>query len=355
MRRCWFWLGAIMFLIAGAGARGQSGEVAQGLLDALDAEKTRKLQFEFDNEEERKDWSNLPARMHKRNGLSFGEMTDPQKIAAYRLLETGLSSQGYAKVTGVMRLDDVWAEIVNQNRPGVGSSMFGSDKYWLAFFGKPDDGGVWGWQVDGHHLGINATLAGGDASFSPMFFGAEPDVVPSGQYAGWRIFGAERAKAFALVESLSDGQRESAILEKTVPAGIFEGPGDGGAIKVPRGLRASEMNESQQTLLWALIDEYLNNAPAKTAATQRAKILSDGLAKLYFAWMGPVDESANIYFRVHGPSVLIEYDNVFAGPANRNAYSNHIHTILRDPSDDFGEDLLRKHYAQHEHGKLGGR
>ncbi len=338
----------IALIVFGAGA--QSEHAGKQFLDTLDEASAAKATFEFDNESERKDWSNLPARMHQRNGLSFGEMTDAQKIAAYKLLEAGLSSQGYGKVAGVMRLDDVWADAVNERRAGQGSAMFGSDKYWMALFGVPDAKAPWGWQLDGHHLAINFTSVNGTPVLTPMFFGAEPDVVLNGKYAGWRIFAAERSKGLALVHALDDAQRATAILADEVPDAIFEGPAAGGALKKMEGIQASKLNNEQRALLWSLIDEYLNNAPADVAETQRAKIVADGEDQLYFAWMGPIDEEANIYFRVHGPSVVIEYDNVFAGPpVGRNGYSNHIHTILREPSNDFGDDLLRKHYAESDH------
>lgn len=327
----------------------QPEKAGNKFLESLDGKSAEKATFEFDNENERKDWSNLPARMHKRNGISFGEMSDAQKIAAYRLLESGLSSQGYSKVTGAMRLDDIWADVINERRAGQGSAMFGSDKYWMAVFGTPDPAKPWGWQIDGHHLAVNFTSVNGVPVLTPMFFGAEPDVVLTGPYAGWRIFAAERSKAFALIESLDDAQQSKAILADKVPGAIFEGPGAGGALDKMEGITASDLNDEQRTLLWSLIDEYLNNAPHEVAATQRTKIAADGNEQLHFAWMGPIDDKANIYFRVHGPSVLIEYDNVFAGRADRSAYSNHIHTILREPSNDFGEDLLRKHYAESEH------
>jgi Protein of unknown function (DUF3500) len=339
---------AMVGMLAGAGSWGQSPEAARGYLDSLDDDLAKTVTFKFDDDAERKDWSNLPARMHVRHGLSFGEMNDAQKTAAHRLLQAGLSSQGYAKTVGAMHMDDVLAETYNKNRPGAGSATFGSDKYWMAIFGKPDAAGDWGWQIDGHHLGVNYTSVDGKVSMTPMFFGAEPDIVLSGSFAGWRVFASERAKALALVTALNADQREKAVVSDSVPDAIFEGPKAGGTLKEMIGIPASELDDAQRQLLWDLISEYLDNAPRDVAETQRAKIVADGDAALHFAWMGPLDDSANIYFRVHGPSVLIEYDNVSAGP-KKPGYTNHIHTILREPGNDYGEDLLRKHYAESEH------
>ena len=322
----------------------QSEDAALEFLKTFDEETAKIATFQFDNEKERKDWSNLPARMHPRNGLSFGEMTEEQKSAALMLLKTGLSPQGFSKVTNVMKLDDILAEIRRDH------TTFGSDKYWMAIFGKPDVVLPWGWQLDGHHLAVNFTAVNGESNITPMFFGAEPEMVSDGDYKGMRIFAEERTKAFTFMNSLDNEQRAKAILSETIPTGIFEGPGERGALKNMEGIRASELSDPQRELLWHLIDEYLNNAAVPTAQSQRKKILADGDESLHFAWMGPVDENANVYFRVHGPSLLIEYDNVFLGRVrNRNTYSNHIHTILREPSNDFGDDLLRKHYAESDH------
>lgn len=322
---------------------------AKEFLNALGADQRAQATFEFENEKERRDWSNLPSRMHPRGGISFGEMTDAQRAAAYRLLETGLSTQGYFKASGVMRLDEIWKELMNERRSGRGA-IFGSDKYWVALFGEPGTDAVWGWQFDGHHLAINVTSAGGELSLAPMFFGAEPDIVPSGTYAGWRIFGAERHKGFALANALTPAQVRKAVLSEDIPPGIFEGPGDGGALSKMEGITAADLTQPQRALLWNLIDEYLDNAPHEVAEAHRERVRADGEDTLHFAWMGPIEEEANFYFRVHGPSILIEYDNTFVGPRT-SGYSNHLHTILREPSNDFGEDLLRRHYAESDHHK----
>lgn len=322
-------------------------EAAAGLLDALSDDAKAQARFEFDNEKERKDWSNLPARVHPRNGLSFGEMTDGERRATHRLIETGLSTQGYAKAFGVMHLDDVWAGLVEARRRG-GGAMFGADKYWIAVFGEPGLEKVWGWQLDGHHLAVNLTSVQGKLNAMPMFFGAEPEVVPSGPYAGWRIFSSERRKALALGESLTAEQRTKAVLSETIPAAIFTGPGDGDALKKFEGITADLLNLAQRELLWDLVNEYLDNAAPAIAEAHRERIRADGDETLYFAWMGPIDDEANFYYRVHGPSVIIEYDNTSVGPRS-GGYTNHIHTVLREPSNDFGDDLLRKHYAESEH------
>lgn len=329
-------------------AHAQPEQAATDYLKALRGPLAEKVTFNFEDDKERRDWSNLPGRLYARNGVKFSAMNNTQQQAAHELIKASLSEQGYSKVAGVMKLDDVWADLVKGNVPIDVFELFGSGKYYMALFGTPEKSKPWGWQLDGHHLAINVTSVGGTLNLTPMFFGAEPDTVPSGPKKGWQIFSAERSKALALAESLTKSQRKQAVLANKVPDEIFEGPGAGGALKKTEGIKASELDQSQRDLLWALIDEYLNNAPKATAAAQRAKIVDDGNEQLYFAWMGAIDKAQNIYYRIHGPSVLIEYDNVYA-PGRNESFSNHVHLILREPSNDFGEDLLRNHYENHDH------
>ena len=321
-------------------------DAAEAFTSSLDTDSAQKVLFEFGNETERKDWSNIPVAGHPRNGLSLEDLSDAQKILAHRLIDSALSTQGYAKVYGLIQLDDILGVLMEESRPGTGQ-YFGSEKFWLAIFGKPGGKDPWGWQLDGHHLAINTTVVGDRLSLTPMFLGVEPDVVPRGPYAGLQILGAERRKALALMRSLSTDQRSHAILSNSIPLDIFEGPGRAKSLTKFEGITAAQMSNDQRALLWALIDEYLENCAERVASTRKAKIRADGDASLYFAWMGPIAEEANVYYRVHGPSILIEYDNTSVGEDGE--YSNHVHTILREPSNDFGEDILHRHYEESEH------
>jgi hypothetical protein len=193
------------------------------------------------------------------------------------------------------------------------------------------------------------TILNGEVIGTPALWGAQPDEIQSGTEAGWRVFIAERAKGFALIQALNPQQRGKAILSEKLPQGIFTGPRRDKALQTIDGLPASAMTKEQQTLLWSLIDEYVNNQAPAAAQAHRRKIERDGFAKVHFAWMGPVDTKRSIYFRVHGPSLLIEYDNTGAGREERD--SNHIHSVYRDPSNDYGEDLLKKHYQAFPHGQ----
>jgi hypothetical protein len=227
--------------------------------------------------------------------------------------------------------------------------MFGTGRYYVNVFGEPGAGKPWGWQFDGHHLALNFTILNGEVIGTPALWGAQPDEIQTGTEAGWRVFTAERAKGFALIQALNPQQRAKAILSEKLPQGIFTGPQRDKALQTIEGLPASAMTKDQQSLLWSLIDEYVGNQASAAAQAHRRKIERDGFAKVHFAWMGPVDTKRSVYFRVHGPSLLIEYDNTGAGREERD--SNHIHSVYRDPSNDYGEDLLKKHYQAFPHGQ----
>ncbi len=160
---------------------------------------------------ERKQWSNLPAAMFKREGVNFGEMTPEQRVLAHRLIQSPLSSQGYLKVTGIMKLDDILQAIQRLARPGR-PSMFGHDLYWVGLFGDPKGDPAWGWQLDGHHLALNFTIVGHEVSVTPAFLGTDPAEVRTGEYSGWRILAKEDDRGRALFNSLNEPQRTKAIL-----------------------------------------------------------------------------------------------------------------------------------------------
>ena len=324
-----------------AGGAGSLAEAAKGFLLALRPEVRQQATFAFEHAE-RKDWSNVPHFAHPRVGARWGDLTDAERIAAHRLLQAGLSSQGYLKASSIMRLDDLLAETSERK------DRFGSGMYFLDVFGKPGEDARWGVQVDGHHLAVHWTVVNGAMAATPAFLGTEPSEAPAGKYAGWRILGAETDKGLALVRSLSESQRKEAILAAKLPPDIFTGPGRDDALKAPAGLAAAKMNAEQTALLESLMEEYLGNHTPAVAQAYWRRIRADGWGKAHFAWMGPVEKGQPIYYRVHGPSILIEYDNSVRPGTDRNDL-NHIHSVLRVPGNDFGEDLLKKHYQKTAH------
>jgi len=321
-------------------ARLQSAATA--FLTSLSASQRPKVIFPLDDPE-RKDWSNLPHTLHPRKGLSLGELTPEQRIKAHHLIQAGLSSQGYLKTSGIMQLDEVLLHLSGQDKSD--QPMFGLRFYWLSFLGEPSPDKPWGWQLDGHHLALNFTVAGQAVSMTPTFMGSDPHEVPNGLHAGWRVLGAEDDQGIALMGSLTPDQRKKAMLSADAPADVITGPGRDKSLKEFSGLRFRELNDVQKGLLMSLVDEYVHNYRHDLAHQQIERINRSGWDKVYFGWAGPVGPSAPYYYRIHGPTLLIEFDNNHA-PGRKDGPINHIHSVFRDPQNDYGEDLLKKHYEQ---------
>ncbi|HWP45604.1 MAG TPA: DUF3500 domain-containing protein [Candidatus Limnocylindrales bacterium] len=315
---------------------------AQKFLEALGPGLGARAVFPFESEERFK-WHFVPNEMFKRSGVSIKEMTYDQRKAAHALLRSALSSQGYLKATSIMQLEAVLREI--EDRAGTRRFDRDPELYWFRIFGTPSNDSPWGWSVSGHHLSLNFSSVTNElTATTPLFTGSNPAHVLEGPYTGLRILAAEEDLARALLASLDESQRAKAILSPTAPKDILTENARRLNLEAPTGLPVSEMNENQRSLLMRLIAEYIQNLRRDLAHAKLEKIKKAGIEKIYFAWAGSTEPGKEHYYRVQGPNLLIEYDNT-----QNNA--NHIHAVLRDPEDDFGEDLLRKHYAESEHHK----
>lgn len=268
-------------------------------------------------------------------------MSEEQRILAHGLLQSALSSQGYLKVTGILRIDEILKSM-------SGRSMFGQDRYLLGLFGDVD-AGPWGFQLDGHHLALNFTLVGDEVSVTPMFKGSEPAEVRTTIDAGWYPLVGEDRRGRALWESLETGQRDVALLPGDTPSDVVAGPTRTDPISelTVRGLPYSSMSAAQQTLLLRLLDEWWGDLDPDLAAVQEARVREAGLDTLHFSWSG-VENDKPYYYRIHGPTLLIELDNTYP-PGRSGGPINHIHSVWRDPTRDYGEDLLAKHYRESPH------
>lgn len=301
-------------------------------LESLDNEARARAVFPFDGEE-RFDWHFIP---RERQGLPLEAMTPDQRNAAHALLQSVLSSQGYLKATGVMQLEGILGALTNSSRRNP-------QDYYFQIFGAPGRGDPWGWRFEGHHISLNFTSPTNDVTVTtPSFMGANPHVVGGGPYAGWRLLGAEEDRARALLGSLSEGKRARAIIVDTAPRDIITGNDRRARLERFEGLPASEMNSAQREALLALISEYVHNAKPDIARAQMEKIREAGIENLYFAWAGSMRRGEGHYYRVHGPTVLFEYDNT-------QGNANHVHSVWRDVENDFGDDLLRRHYEENDH------
>ncbi|MEX1269183.1 MAG: DUF3500 domain-containing protein [Balneolaceae bacterium] len=308
------------------------------LISILDDEQKATILLPF-NSEERYPFNYIPM---ERKGLNIKDMTSEQRIATHNVLQASLSSQGYLKVTGIMRLEDILHELEN------GDLGFERDPelYYMTFFGQPSKQEPWGWRFEGHHMSLNFTSAANNGfSFTPAFLGSNPAEVRSGPYTGLRVLAMEEDLGRTLVNSFSASQLSKAVIMDEAPRDIVTGTDREVLLEEIAGLPASDMTELQRKLLWQVVKEYANNLKPETASVQLQRIKAAGIDSLHFGWAGGLNRGEPHYYRIHGPTVLFEYDNV-------QNDANHIHTVWRDIENDFGKDLLRQHYdtAPQEHG-----
>ena len=300
---------------------------AQAVFTSLDEAGQKKVLFPFDSPAKAR-WSNLPVTMVQREGVQLADLTPTQRTAVRALLATALSKSGYQKVEDIMLGDEVLRQGSNGGR---GNPMFGKDLYFLAFFGTPSATEPWMLQFGGHHLAINLTMGGSQATMAPSLPATQPATFTiEGRTV--RPLGAENDKAFALVNALNETQRGQAILKYRV-ADLVLGPGQDGRTIQPEGIRASALNPSQQAMLLDLVREWTGIMNDAFAYPRMAEIKA-ALPDTYFAWSGPTTNGSVAYFRVQGPALVIEY-------APQGGV-DHIHTIYRDPTNDYGAKFARK-------------
>jgi hypothetical protein len=309
---------------------------AKSLLGALDDAQRAKMQFAFDSEE-RFNWHYIP---RARKGLPLAEMTPAQRDAAFALLKTGLSTSGYTRAESIRSLELVLRAIENRNTRDP-------EQYFFSIFGTPGDK-TWAWRYEGHHLSQNWTIATGRAvATSPAFFGANPAIVMEGPSKGTRALPEEADLGWALLEGLEPQSRDKAIVAGAAPTEIITANSRKAAMLENTGLRASDMNTKERALLIRLIEAHASAQHADLAAARLAAIKAAGPDNVRFTWIGATKNApgAAHYYRIQGPTFLIEYDNT-----QNNA--NHQHIVWRDFNGDFGADVLAEHYAtDSEHAK----
>ena len=303
-------------------------ECAKRFLAALDANQLGKATFPFDTDE-RMNWHFIPK---ERKGLPLLEMTPYQKHLASALLAAGLSQTGYIKAVTIMSLEDVLKLMENDS-----GERRDPEKYSFSIFGAPSDNGVWGYRVEGHHLSQNYTVVSGKVINGPSFFGCNPAEVRQGPRKGLRTLAGEDDRGSELIHALDEPLQKVAIVDPTAYPDILTAASRKAALQgQPSGLSASKMNAKQFDALMALVEEYARNVPGELAEGRIAQINKAG-RNIYFAWSGGINRGDPHYYRVQTPYFLIELDDT-----QDNA--NHIHSVWRDFTGDFGEDLLMKHY-----------
>ena len=303
-------------------------EAAHRFLNSLAPEQRAKAAFAFEDAE-RVNWAFVP---QERKGLPLREMSPFQKHLASGLLNAGLSQSGYMKAVTIMSLEDVLRVMEKDS-----GERRNPEKYYFSIFGTPSDTGVWGYRVEGHHISQNYTVVNGRVVDAPSFFGANPAEVRQGPRAGLRTLAAEEDLGREVIASLDAEQKKTAIVDPKAYPDILTSNHRKAALNgQPSGLLASKMTARQLERLNALLQEYAHNVPGQVAEAREEMIRKAG-KNIWFAWAGGVNKGDPHYYRVQASSFLVEYDDT-------QNEANHIHSVWRDVTGDFGEDLLAEHY-----------
>ena len=344
-------LGAIMMISATSGFTATRAEAvaaaAQAFLESLDDEQRATATMSIDTNE-RATWSNLPIIMVRPAGLLIKDMNVEQRRAAHALMRATMSSQGYAKFTGVMLLEDLLHQMESEALQS--DEQRRDDPIARGFVATRDYGKLRVGDFRGsrqRRLGLEDRGPPCRCQFhdirrpnrlTPTFLGSSPMEVQDGRYAGLMALSKEGQRGIELMSSLDSQQRRKATVADDAADDVFEGPGRRRSLEKYEGLSAADLNKEQLRMLQRLVAEFAQNADYEAARAQMVAIREAGWDKVWFSWRGPVDTRGEFYYRVHGPRILIEYNRQDA---------NHDHMIIRDPSNDYGEDWLGHHYEEH--------
>jgi hypothetical protein len=306
---------------------------ANAFLKSLPADLRAKASFPLEAPE-RLAWNFVPM---ERVGVSLLKLDDPQSELLGPLLATALSPEGLLAARGVMKHENILRRV--ETEAGVANaSRRDPGLYYTAIFGKPARGSAWSWRFEGHHLSINVSeLPGEPPAVGPVFIGANPARVLTGPNAGFRLLAAEEDLGRELITMLPEASRRAATIRDTAFAEILTGNDPKVRSLELEGLAAADMSAEGKAQLRRLIELYTARLTAASASDALARLDRAGFDKVRFAWAGGTESGQPHYYRVHGPTMLIEYDDT-----QNNA--NHIHTVYRDLDRDFGGDALRAHY-----------
>jgi Protein of unknown function (DUF3500) len=299
-------------------------------------------------------WNNLPVGLRARSGASVGNMTNPQRQLVHRILSAALSSQGYLKATGIMHLDElinrfydsmyVQKQLPDNAYAFIKNLQWSPKNYYFAFFGSPIDR-AWGFKLEGHHLSVNFTFDQDAISVTPFFVGTDPAEFLNSEYAGWRVLGQEEDMGLKLARSFTEAQKKKAIASQEVPRDIITAAESGKRLVDQWGIAYAALDRKQKEVLLTMVREFVFNLEHDKAQEEFKKIEKAGLDKIYFGWIGAMEEKQPHYYIINGPTFLIEFDNN-GGPRES---ANHIHAIWREKGNEYGEDVLKNHYQAEKH------
>jgi Protein of unknown function (DUF3500) len=310
---------------------------AETFLSLLDEPQKKKAQYSYDDNE-RFNWNFVPT---SRKGISFHDFNPKQRDAAMTLLKASLSDQGFKKASGIFSLEAILREVEGRD---VNDTYRDPLNYFFTIFGEPSKDKVWGWRMEGHHLALNFSSAKGVVEAStPTFFGSNPAIVPSGSEKGRKTLKEEIDLGFALVNSLNADQIKKAKFSDQALPEIVSGNKRQAELLDPRGINFKEFTDSQKKIFLDLLNVYVKNYQLGFSDKLMTKIKKAGIENLSFGWAGAIQPGQGHYYRIQGPMLLIEYDNT-------QTNANHVHTTVRDLTNDFAEDILKEHYEKEHKG-----
>jgi len=357
------------------------GEAAANFLAALSTDQRAKAQLDFADQDARTEWYYTPT---PRRGLPFTEMDRQQQRLSQALIATGLSTAGFVTVSTIMGIE-TWLD----TKEGYTAQLWWRDSrlYFVTIFGQPDGKQPWGWRFEGHHISLNYTIVDGQiVAPTPSFFGSNPAESPLSSTHSLRPLAGIEDLARQLMHTFSEEQRAKALLTPVAPPDMVmlnrpfvveqalpaKTPGIDDTLAVasqfntmerlanergvkatdlelvrysstPKGVATADMTTAQREILLALIGDYIHRMPDELAEIEMNKLHQQGLDGIHFAWAGGIERRQAHYYRLQAPRFLVEYDNT-------QNDANHIHSVWRDPQNDFGADLLAQHYAvDHKH------
>jgi Protein of unknown function (DUF3500) len=341
---------------------GRMTAAASRFLQALSPQQQQKACFAFGDDTHRRGWSFLP--QETRDGVPIGDLADDQRKLAHELIVSGTSMLGYAKVVSIIALEHVVRAQTAAQIPAL-LPMFDPGLYSIKIFGSPADE-TWGWSLEGHHVVLNYTIGDGVLiAPTPCFLGARPAT-----FGVLAPLADDEEAGYRFIRSLGEAQLRHAVIyhrpppdfatrmvpkigDLELPDHVFVPEPDytiddterdilSYIRSAPKGLPVTALEPGQAAELRRIVEGYAGRLPDDVATAAMRNIERAGMENLSFAWAGSTRPGERHYFRIQGPELLIEHDNTQGG-------GNHIHTVWRDTVNDFGDDLLARHYQQHHH------
>lgn len=309
----------------------EMAQAASQWVGSLSADQKAKATFHY-MDGERFFWYYPPLNRH---GLPLRDMSTDQREGAHALMATGLTQSAAERAKGIIQHELILGPL--EKAEGQATWDRNPELYYWTVFGEPGGNDPWGWRVEGHHLSLHFSIWKDEViAVTPFFFGANPAEVPGGPEKGKRLLDRREDIAIELMASLDAGQRSKALIHDKAPWDILGYNSTKQPIHNDEGLRCAELSGTQKEVMMALISDYINQASPAIAQQRLDKVRETGLDDFYLVWAGGLDRSRDHYYRIHGGTFLVEFDNIQNG-------ANHIHSVWRDVENDFAQDVLRDH------------